>query len=155
MVRKLHARLEVTSSNPRTRARVYFTRKSRDLWLGMCACVRASRGFQIFFWRWHENHVTCDLGHARVWGPLGGFQIFFDVGVPPLVPVRSPRTKRPPFCLSSLVPIRLERPIPLSNRDWRSSLYQWHEGACPNESFLSPHHNSQPVHTILNIGQDS
>jgi hypothetical protein len=35
----------------------------------------------------------------------------------PLVPLGSPKTKRGDFCLSSLVPVGLERPIPFTNRD--------------------------------------
>jgi hypothetical protein len=59
LVRKLHTRLEATSSNPRI-AHAYISR---------------------------ENCVACDLGHALVRVPPGGFQIFFDVVVPPLVPI--------------------------------------------------------------------
>jgi hypothetical protein len=59
LVRKLHTRLEVTSSNPRI-AHAYISR---------------------------ENRVACDLGRALVRVPPGGFQIFFDVVVPPLVPI--------------------------------------------------------------------
>jgi hypothetical protein len=77
MVRKLRARMEVTSSNPRTRAHVYFAWKF--------ACL-----------------VTCDV---RVCEGL----------------------KDLPFGLSSSVPVGLKGPIPLTNRDWRSSLHQWYD----------------------------
>jgi hypothetical protein len=61
-----------------------------------CACVRASWGFS------KKLTLTC----------------------PPLVPVPSPETKGPPFCLSSSIPVGLEGLIPLTNQDRGPCLYQ-------------------------------
>jgi hypothetical protein len=94
MVRKLHARLEVTNSNPRTRARVYFVWKIA--WLVACD-LRVCEGLPgVFnFFDFFDIVVPTPLvpaGIESAWGPSGGFLkkflTFFDAGVlAPLVPV--------------------------------------------------------------------
>jgi hypothetical protein len=57
-------------------------------------------------------------GWLLVWLPVQAEPwCFFVLLENPLVPVRSPKTKRGAFCLSSLVSVGLERPIPFTNRD--------------------------------------
>jgi putative effector of murein hydrolase LrgA (UPF0299 family) len=58
-------------------------------------------------------------GWVHVWLPVQAVAmvLFFVLLENPLVPIRSSKTKRGAFCLSSLVPVGLERPIPFTNRD--------------------------------------
>jgi hypothetical protein len=98
MVRKLRARLEVTSSNRRTRARVYFAWLV-ELWFATCGGLPGI--FKYFFYPDVPlSQLTCDLRRARV-GACRGFSNTFFTLAYPLVPVCYPGLKDP-FCFSSL-----------------------------------------------------
>jgi hypothetical protein len=67
-------------------------------------------------WYYHLRLKGVRSG-LRLWHPLvPGGNTTWDKR-PLLVPVRSTGTKRGDFCLSSLVPVGLERLIPLTNPD--------------------------------------
>jgi putative effector of murein hydrolase LrgA (UPF0299 family) len=60
-----------------------------------------------------------EAGWVHVWLPVQAVAmvLFFVLLENPLVPIRSSKAKRGAFCLSSLVPVGLEKPIPFTNRD--------------------------------------